>query len=350
MIKQRTLGRTGLKISELCLGTLNFGWKTDETNSFAILDAYHAAGGNFIQTAVHPAEFPLPAASANASEELVGRWWRSRGLSRDQLFMATRIQVRSWHADVGAFGEWIRQECHASMQRLKTNYIDMVIFEWGEGLLPIGQTLKAFDQIVRTGLTRFIGSANFPAWRVSDSLARAHLGNHSRMEALQADYSLMTRARFEPEVMSLCLEQRLGFFARSPLAGGFLIGRNARNDVFSSTRRRWLTERFANAYGDAALAAVRNVASRHEVSSGQVALAWVLHNPAVTSAIIGVGSVAQLNQLVRATDLGLEKRDLLQLNHATEAEVIQLGGGFAHGRPARAPGIRISSALVNGSA
>ena len=93
----------------------------------------------------------------------------------------------------------------------------MVIFEWNDGLVPIRYSLEAFDHVMRSGLARFIGAANFPVWRVVDSLGRAYLRNHCRMEAIQGDYSLMTRARFEPEAMALCQEQRLGFFARSPL-------------------------------------------------------------------------------------------------------------------------------------
>src|SRR5688500_6329385 len=196
----------------------------------------------------------------------------------------------------------------------------MVIFEWNDGLVRIRYTLEAFDQVVRSGSARYLGSATFPVWRVVDTLGRAHLRNHVRMEAIQADYSLMTRARFEPEAMALCQEQRLGFFASSPLAGGFLARRNGIGDLFSVGRRDWLTQRFGNAYGDTALAAVSDVAARHEASSAQVALAWVLQNPAVTSAIVGVNSVAQLNELLHAPQLQFTELDLEQLAAATAAE------------------------------
>jgi aryl-alcohol dehydrogenase-like predicted oxidoreductase len=332
MIKQRTMGRTGLNLSELCLGTLNFGWKTDETTSFAILDAYHAAGGNFIQAINHPPGHLLPSASASVSEELVGRWWRSRGIPRGDLVLATRIHVRQTGGDDGAFTKLVRQACHESMRRLQTHYIDIVVFEWNDGLVPIRHTLEAFDHVVRSGLARFVGAANFPVWRVVDALGRAFLRNQCRMEAVQADYSLMTRARFEPEAMALCREQRLGFFARSPLAGGFLARRNGLGDVFSSTRRDWLTERFGNAYGEAALSAVSDVATRHDVSSAQVALAWVLRNPAVTSAIVGVRSAAQLDELIQAGRLRLTESDLLQLDAATAAEEVRMAPEMANQR------------------
>ncbi len=333
MIDKRIMGRTGLKLSELCLGTLNFGWKTDEKTSFAILDAYHAAGGTFIQATSHTPEVFLPSASANVSEEIVGRWWTARRLRRDDLFLATRIHVRQSPGNEGAFAKTVRQACQESLRRLQTSYLDMVIFEWNDGLLPIRHSLEAFDQMVRSGLTRYLGAGNFPVWRIVDALGRAYLRNHCRMEAIQADYSLMTRARFEPEAMALCQEQRLAFFARSPLAGGFLARRHGIGDIFNASRRGWLTGRFGNPYGDAALAAVADVAARHEASSAQVALAWVLRNPAVTSAIVGVHSVAQLNELLQAGRLKLTAPDLDQLGDATAAEEVHVAPEITHHRP-----------------
>jgi 1-deoxyxylulose-5-phosphate synthase len=332
MIKQRIMGRTGLKLSELCLGTLNFGWKTDETSAFAVLDAYYAAGGNFIQATSRSPELMLPSASSSVSEEIVGRWWKSRSIPRQDLFLATRIHVRQPAEGEASFIKVVRHAVQDSMRRLKTHYLDMVIFEWNAGLVPIRTTLEAFDQVVRSGSARFLGGANFPVWRVIDALGRAYLRNHSRLEALQTDYSLMTRARFEPEAMAMTQEQRLGFFASSPLAGGFLARREGICDHLGVGRRNRLTERYGNAYGDAALAAVGDVAARHEASSGQVALAWVLQNPAVTSAIVGVNSVAQLHELLHAPRLDLTERDLEQLGAATAAEEVRVAPEFSHHR------------------
>lgn len=324
MIKQRMLGRTSLNVSELCLGTMNFGWNTDEAVSFAILDAYRAAGGNFIQASGRASELVLPSASTNFSEAVVGRWWRSRGIPRGELILATRISVRQSSASGEEFARHVREACYESQRRLKTTYLDIVIFEWNENLLPLRVTFDAFNSIVRRGLVRFIGAANFPAWRVAETLGRAFMGNHARMEVLQADYSLMTRARFEPDVMALCQEQRLGFFARSPLAGGFLARRTGANAFLNSLRRDWLAERFGNKYGEAALVAVSAVASRTGASIAQVSLAWVLENSMVTAAVIGVRSPAQLNELMGACSLRLGDADLHQLGTATAVEEVRV--------------------------
>ncbi|HTO04099.1 MAG TPA: aldo/keto reductase [Opitutus sp.] len=324
MIKQRTLGRTGLKVSELCLGTMNFGWRTDEEKSFAILDGFRAAGGNFIQAMGHCPAPAITAASTTFSEEVVGRWWQSRAIPRGELVLATRLGFG--RAPEGVPMIKFVQDCvRESLRRLQTSYVDLLILEWNESLLPMRELMDIFDVLVRGGITRYIGAANFPVWRVADAIGRAYLGNHNRMEALQSDYSLMTRAQFEPEAMSLCEEQRLGFLARSPLAGGFLVRGKGLHPRFNSSRHDWLEERFGNHYGDTALAAVSEVAARHEASPAQVSLSWVLHNAAVTSAVIGVHSVAQLNDLVKATSLPLSVVDLVQLDEATVAEEIRIG-------------------------
>jgi len=325
MIHQRTMGRTGLKLSEICLGTLNFGWKTDEATSFAILDAYRAADGNFIQATHYAPGVTLPSASPHASEELVGLWWRSRDIRREEIFLATRILARPPPGDKTALLRTVRQLCEDSMRRLQASYLDLVVFEWDDTFLPIDATLEVFDLLVRSGITRYVGTANIPVWRVMDALNRAGNRTLCRMEALQYDYSLLTRTRFEPEAMELCAEQRLGFFARAPLAGGFLARRRGAGSLLhGSITGDWLSGRYGNYHGTAAQVAASEVAARHDATTAQVALAWVLHNPKVTSAIVGAQSVAQLDDLVRAGSLRLTSADLEQLDLATATEEVRV--------------------------
>ena len=166
------------------------------------------------------------------SEEVVGRWWQSRAIPRGQLVLATRLGLGRVREGVSMVK--FAQDCaRASLRRLKTSYVDLLILEWSESFLPMNELMAVFDALVRGGFARYIGVANFPVWRVAEAIGRAPLGNHSRMEALQSDYSLMTRARFEPEAMALCREQRLGFLARAPLAGGFLVRGKKLGDRFN---------------------------------------------------------------------------------------------------------------------
>lgn len=324
MIKKRTLGRTGLNVSEICFGTMNLGWKTDEDTSFTLLDCYHGAGGSFIQADAPSLAADLPA-STSFSEEIVGRWWRSRNIPRGDLILGTRIHLGRTTGRGRAFVNGIEAECRESLRRFQTRYLDIVVFEWHDSAcLPIEGTLDVFDFVVRHGLTRYVAAANFPTWRVADVIGRAARRGHSRMEALQLDYSLMTRARFEPEALPLCAEGRLGFLARSPLAGGFLARTPSARDRLPDSRSRWLMEKFGNAYGDTALDALASVAARHGVAPATVALAWVLHNPVVSSAVVGVRTCAQLWDLVRAGRVELSGPDLEMLNRATAMEPVKM--------------------------
>jgi len=320
MIKQRTLGRTGLKVSEICLGTINFGWKTKEQESLSILDAYHAAGGNFIQGIGHCPELSLASASTKASEEIVGKWWRSRGIPRSNLVLATRVNLGRG-SEAASLVKFARDCVRESLRRLRTSYVDLLVIEWSDSVLPSSRLIEVFNALVREGLTRYIGAADFSAWRIAEIIGRARDRNSCRMEALQSDYSLLTRARFEPEAMALCEDQRLGFIARSPLAGGFLT----QSDHLSVSRREWLDQRYGNIYGDAALAALNDVARKHGATPARTALAWVLHNPAVTSAVVGVQSATQLHDLLHAAFIQLSESDRNLLHNATAVEEVRIG-------------------------
>ncbi len=324
MIKQRSLGRTGLNVSELCLGTMNFGWKTDEAASFAIMDAFHAAGGNFLQAAAVTPQFSLPSISTTVAEEVLGRWHLSRRIPRRDLVLATRLKLRLPPGLGLNIGKVVRESVAVSLHRLRVDYLDLLMLEWNEELLPKEQLLEAFNVAVRDCHVRYIGVANFPAWRVADCIAHAFHRNASRMESVQGDYSLMTRARYEPEAMALCHEHKLGFIAASPLAGGFLVGKSRAAASVDWSRRKWILDRFQNTYGDAARTAVADVAARHAASSGQIALAWVLSNPTVSSAMIGVRSKAEFHELAKAGEISLTPRDLRELADATALEEVRL--------------------------
>ena len=238
--------------------------------------------------------------------------------------LSTRLNLTLPMVAGSKLSDVVCEQTHDAMKRLRTDYLDLLVLEWDSKLLPMYQVIDAFHAAVHRCHVRYVGAANFPVWRVSDGIAQAFRRNRSRMETLQSDYSLMTRARYEPEAMSLCDEQKLGFIATSPLAGGFLT-RSSRNPRFGGLyNREWAHEKFQNCYGDAALAAVADVAARHEASSAQVALAWVLHNQTVTSALLGVRSVAELQEVVGAGRLELSSADMSQLHEATSLEQVHV--------------------------
>src|SRR5690606_22906086 len=325
MINKKKLGRAGLDVSRIALGAMNFGWRTDEAASFAILDAYLATGGNFLETASISPPLTLPTAATAMGEKILGRWLVSRGIRRSDLVIGTRINVRVAPAGDASVEQLVGDSVRESMRRMNVDYLDLLVIEWSDGVLPMERTFEALDAVVRPGLARHVGAANFPAWRVVDGNARASERGWPQVEVLQCDYSIMQRARFELEAMSLCEERGLGLIASSPLAGGFLARR--RSGVFGPASRQWLYRRFNNDYGDAALAAVGSVASRYDASPAQVAISWMLANEAVTSAMVGVRSVEELHELVQACELRLQSEDVLEISEATLAEEVLMRGG-----------------------
>lgn len=325
-MKKRKLGRTDLHVSELNLNTDKFGWLADEAESFALLDAYYTCGGSFIQT-IGLAPNSAPAESAeNASEDTVGRWRETRGISRDSMVLASRINF--FHPHPGgsiAFANHIREACERSLRRLRTTHLDLLICEWDEDLHPVDDVLEAVDRLIRAGFVRYLVAGGFPPWRVVDSLHRSNTRNHARFEALQADYSLINRSGFEPEALAMCREHRLGFLATSPLAGGFLTRRPNSN---AESDRDWKNERFGSSAGDAVLQILAQVADKRLATPAQIALAWVLRNPQATSVAISASNPRELRELIWAagtllspeeigalTNVATPRSPLMELHH-----------------------------------
>lgn len=311
-MKSRSLGRTELQVSELCLGTLNFGWTIPESAAFELLDAFRAAGGNFIQAAcLDPDAGPV---SAAWSEELTGRWLRARAVHRHEFVLSTRVVIgRTGRIGYHGLADSLRRSCEDSLRRLRISCLDLVLLEWNAALPPTDEILFALSELKRAGLVRHLGASGFPAWRLMEAIHRASLRNTNRFEVIQADYSLVDRGRVQDDTFSLCRDYRAGFLARSPLAGGFLAGR-APGPV-SSARSRRLHARHATPFGAATVAALAEIAAERGATRAQVALAWVLAQPAVTASVVGVHTPAQLRDLAAATEIALTPDELARLTH-----------------------------------
>lgn len=324
-MKQRTFGCTGTRLSEFCLGTMNFGWRIGETTSFAILDAFHTEGGNFIQALAPIPESDDGPASVAASESVVGRWWRARGLSRSALFLATRVHAWVPPAEAGrALATQLQQTVQSSLVRFQTDYLDLLICEWPGPQRVTTAMREALDQLVRSGQVRYVAFAGLRGWQVLDEIHGGYQRNHTRIDALQADYSLLARAPVETELAGVCDAYRLGFVARSPLAGGLLAKREGASLALGPSRLRWLIERYGFDGGAKVVRAINEVANEHDFTPVQVALAWVLHGPHVTSALIGANSVALLHELLGAGEVALDASALAHLDRASTVQRLRL--------------------------
>ena len=305
-MNKRKLGRTHLHVSELCLDAGDFGCIVDEASSFALLDTYYTCGGSFIQSpGFAPNAAPAPV-EEGSSDDIVGRWHQTRGIVRDNLVLASRIHfVRPVHGGSIAFANLIRETCERSLRRLRTRHLDLLICDWDEQLTPVDDLLEAVDMLIRAGLVRYAVAGGFPPWRVVDSIHRSGMRNHARFEALQDEYSLLNRARFETETLAMCREHRLGFIARSPLAGGFLGQRPAAATDASGALGDWKSERFGSNVGDAVLQLLSELAEKRLATPAQVALAWALRQGQVSSALVSAPGPRELRELIRAADLAL---------------------------------------------
>jgi aryl-alcohol dehydrogenase-like predicted oxidoreductase len=312
----RQMGRTGLKVSELCLGTMQWGWSADEAASVQVMDAFVEAGGNFIDTADIYSRW-AEGNPGGVSEAIIGRWMKARG-NRDQVVLATKVRGRMWD---GPNGEGLSRihivkACEDSLRRLQTDYIDLYQSHWFDAEAPVEETMEAFDLLVRQGKVRYLGCSNTPAWRLMHALWASDKRNLVRYDAVQPHYNLVHRAEFERELMDICTTFGLGVIPYSPLAGGFLTGKYRRNGAPESVRAEGVRNRYMNDRGFRVLDALDAIAADRGLSVLQVALAWQLNLPYVTAPIVGANSQAQLQESLGACGVALTEEERKQLDEA----------------------------------
>ncbi|NJN15588.1 MAG: aldo/keto reductase [Oscillochloris sp.] len=311
----RTLGRTGLQVAPLCLGGNVFGWSADEAASFEVLDAYAAAGGNFIDTADVYSRW-VPGHSGGESELVLGRWMHVRG-NRAEMIIATK--VASGMADApnrsGLSRQWIMRAVEDSLGRLQTDYIDLYQAHWDDQNTPLEETLRAFDDLIRQGKVRYIGASNYRSWRLMQALWTSDRHNYASYVCLQPRYNLVVRDEYEQELEPLCRSMGIGVIPYAALAGGFLSGKYRRGDELpQSVRADSVKQRYMHERGFAVLDAVLAVAERHNAKPAQVALAWLLHRPGITAPIASATSAAQLQELLGSLTLKLSDEDVKALD------------------------------------
>lgn len=319
-MKFTNLGRTGLKVSRLCLGTMTFGWSADEATSFNIMDAALDADLTFFDTADIYSSW-VEGNAGGESETLIGKWMKSK--DRRQVIIATKTRGRMW---AGANGEGLSrhhiiQSVEDSLRRLQTDYIDLYQTHWYDAETPIEETLSALDTLVQSGKVRYVGCSNYPAWRLMKACWVADVKNIARYECLQPHYSAFNRQDFERELAEMCLDQEIAVIPYSPLAAGFATGKYTRDNSDADTTRATsgLIQRLTNddkAFD--ALDVMRDIASDKDVPVAQIALAWLLHQPSVTSPIIGARKVEQLTDLLGAVDVELNEDELARIGEATK--------------------------------
>lgn len=319
-MKIRRMGRTGLKVTEVCLGTMTFGHQCDEKTSFAIMDKAAEHGVTFFDTAdVYPV--PPSPETAGRTEEIVGNWLQKR---RDRFVLATKCRMRVGHGlnDEGLSRRHILRAVEDSLRRLRTDYIDLYQPHSPDADTPLDETMSALDQLVRQGKVRYLGCSNYPAWQVALALGISGKNGLARFDCVQPRYNLLYR-EIESELMPLCRDQGIGIIAYNPLAGGFLSGKYKTLDK-PQEGTRFTLGKTGDLYRDrywqkAQLEAVeelRRFFQPRGKSLVQVAVSWVLNQPGITSAIVGASKPEQLDDSLKAVNMTLDAEELEACNLA----------------------------------
>ncbi|MEL6403132.1 MAG: aldo/keto reductase [Chloroflexota bacterium] len=318
-MKYRLLGRTGLLVSELCLGTMTFHgkgfWEVIGQQGQDLANEIVARsldmGINFIDTA--------NVYSFGESESMLGK--ALEGRPRDEVIIATKVRGRMSDEvnNVGLSRHQIMRSVEASLQRLNTDYIDLYQIHGYDPVTPLDETLRALDDLVHQGKVRYIGASNLAAWQLMKALAYSDKHHIARFESLQAYYTIAGRD-LEREVIPLVEDQQVGVMVWSPLAGGLLTGKFNRDGTGPDGSRRKNFD-FPPINKDRAFDCVdvmREIASEHEVSVAQIALAWLRHQPAVTTIIIGAKNMEQLNDNIESVQITLTDEQLTRLNEVSQ--------------------------------
>ncbi|HEY5007216.1 MAG TPA: aldo/keto reductase [Caulobacteraceae bacterium] len=319
-MKYNQLGRTGLFVSEICLGAMTFGGNAEASRWAAIaglgqdqVDAIVgraiAAGVNFFDTA--------DVYSFGASESLLGQAFKNLGTARKDVVIATKVfgEMGPGPNDRGASRGHIMDSVYGSLERLQTDHIDLYQIHGNDAVTPIDETLRALDDLTSQGLVRYIGVSNWAAWKIAKALGRSEAKGYARFETLQAYYSIAGR-ELERELIPMLSEEKLGLMVWSPLAGGLLSGKFGPGANSPEGARR-TTFDFPPVDKDRAwpvVEAMREIGKAHEVSVARVALAWLLAKPAVMSIIIGAKTTEQLDDNLAAADLKLSADEVSKLD------------------------------------
>ena len=314
----KKLGRTGLKVSSFCMGTMQFGWSLDEAESQKILSATFDSGINFFDTADIYSKW-VDGNAGGVSETYIGNWMKKNKIPRDQIVLATKVrgEMGKGPNDEGLSRAHIMNAVDASLRRLQTDYIDLYQSHWTDDDTPIEETMRAFDDLIKQGKVRYVGASNYAAWELMQALWTSDKYNLTRYDSLQPHYNLIYRDEFERELRSVCQMYEIAVIPYSPLAGGFLTGKYRKSEPLPESKRadgrkRAMTERnFSLLYEMDAIALL------HNASVSQVALAWMLADSVITSPIIGATSISQLNENLGALNVHLTEEERASLNKIT---------------------------------
>lgn len=313
-MQTRRAGNTDLHLSILGLGTMTMGGWSDKETSFEVMDAALGAGINFFDTA--------DIYVRGVSEQFIGEWMKERG-NRDKVILATKVRGQMWDGPdgQGLSRSHIMRAVEDSLRRLQTDVIDLYQTHWPDEDVPYEETLRALDDLVQQGKVRYIGCSNHTPPQLKEALKTSAAHGLVRYETLQPHYNLVHRKEFEAELMALCRAEKIGVVPYSPLAGGFLTGKYRRGQAAPPGSRGAESNRMAKYSTDEGFAVIETlerIAQTHNATPAQIALAWLVTNPVITSAIIGARTQEQLAETIKGAEISLSEADMAALNKVSD--------------------------------
>jgi aryl-alcohol dehydrogenase-like predicted oxidoreductase len=314
-MNKRKLGNSGLDVSPLVFGGNIFGWTVDEPTSFSLLDAFVAAGFNFIDTADLYSRW-APGNQGGESETILGKWLKRSG-KRDQVVLATKVGMEMGPDKKGLSKAYILRAVEDSLRRLQTDFIDLYQAHVDDPATPVEETLEAFAQLIKQGKVRAIGASNYSAERLAQAVQVSQQRGYPRYECLQPLYNLYERADYETKLEPLCVEKGLGVISYFSLASGFLTGKYRSEQDLSKSARGHGVKKYLNERGYRILKALDQVAQERQATPATIALAWLIARPSVTAPIASATSLKQLQALIEATRLNLDSSEIDWLNRAS---------------------------------
>jgi aryl-alcohol dehydrogenase-like predicted oxidoreductase len=315
-MEKRQLGQSSLQVYPITFGGNVFGWTADEPASFKLLDAFVAAGFNFIDSADVYSRWH-PGNKGGESEVIIGNWLKARG-GRDKVVIATKLGIEMAPGKKGLSRKYMMQAVEDSLQRLQTDYIDLYQSHRDDPDTPIEETLSAYADLIKQGKVREIGASNFSAARLAASLKISTVKSLPRYQSLQPKYSLVERTEFEGPLEELCLTEKIGVIGYYSIASGFLTGKYRSKADTAGRARGPGVEKYLNDYGFGVIAALDDVAKRYNAKPVQIAIAWLIARPSVTAPIASATNVDQLTELLKAAEIKLDADAIQQIDAASK--------------------------------
>jgi aryl-alcohol dehydrogenase-like predicted oxidoreductase len=314
-MKKRQLGRSDLQVAPLAFGGNVFGWTIDEPTSFQLLDNFISAGFNLVDTADVYSRW-VPGNKGGESETIIGNWMQQRG-NRDKVIVATKVGADMGQGKKDLSKKYILKAVEDSLQRLRTDYIDLYQTHWDDDTTPVEETLEVYAQLVKEGKVRWIGASNLTPARLTTSLAASAKNGYPRYESFQPGYNLYDREGFEKELEPICLEHQVGVISYFSLASGFLSGKYRSESDLSKSVRGGGVKKYLDERGLRILSALDTVAAQYKTNPASVALAWLIARPSITAPIASATNPEQLTDLIKAAELSLDVPAIELLNKAS---------------------------------